>query len=274
MQRSALGSSRSQGSARTEELRNAGRFHGAIARLFDVRTVPKSIEKTVGKHRKPQFYCRVHWYVCMFMYICSWLNVSPNHALHAGVQVLFGVDATDLAGSLPPEVRRPFDRIIFQFPQHKERNKAQLLFATDQKCKKWVENFKTIDYRMTMLQWYTHSPIHQIIFCWSPCRSTWTVSCCANSCKKPKRSLRQQERRGQDWSNVFSYVTSMSQVVMILVYHVPVMCQVIVSLVQGQGGTPAEVCARRPKDTWQAQEMGLEAVSSSRTRVTFCVTIW
>ena len=88
----------------------------------------------------------------------------------SGVQVLFGVDATDLASTLPQaaghrytvgfqiisdvwndivstdsaslfcrfsilripldslaqEVReRPFDRIIFQFPQHKERNKAR-----------------------------------------------------------------------------------------------------------------------------------------------------
>lgn len=101
----------------------------------------------------------------------------------AGVQVLFGVDATDLASTLPQEVReRPFDRIIFQFPQHKERNKIHL---------------------------------NRELLC--------------TFLREAKALLAPAG-------------------------------EVVVSLVQGQGGTPAEPGpARRPKDTWQAQEMGLEA---------------
>lgn len=111
----------------------------------------------------------------------------------AGVQVLFGVDATDLA-TLPEELRaRPFDRIIFQFPQHKERNKIHL----------------NRELLMTFL-------------------------------REAKVLLADAG-------------------------------EVVVSLVQGQGGTPAEVGGqtRRPKDTWQAQEMGLEA-GLLLTRVAAC----
>ncbi|CAE7881486.1 Fdxacb1, partial [Symbiodinium necroappetens] len=35
--------------------------------------------------------------------------------------------------------------------------------------------------------------------------------------------------------------------------------EVVVSLLRGQGGTAAEAEQRRPKDTWQAMELGLEA---------------
>eukprot|EP00435_Cladocopium_sp_Y103_P020433 s920_g5.t1 len=121
---------------------------------------------------------------------------------NAGVQVLFGVDATDLASTLPQEVReRPFDRIIFQFPQHKERNKARLNLVSGR-----GEDFGLMS-----------SPIHlnRELLC--------------TFLREAKALLAPAG-------------------------------EVVVSLVQGQGGTPAELGpARRPKDTWQAQEMGLEA---------------
>ncbi|CAK8994442.1 unnamed protein product [Durusdinium trenchii] len=99
----------------------------------------------------------------------------------AGVQVIFGVDATDLS-TLPEEVKeKPFERVIFQFPQHPERNKIHLN--------------------------------RQLL----------------------RQSLQEASRLLTEDG------------------------QVLISLLQGQGGSPAEATQRRPKDTWQAQEMGLEA---------------
>lgn len=41
-----------------------------------------------------------------------------------GVQMAYGVDATDLSGTLPAELRQePFDVVAFHFPQHPERRK-------------------------------------------------------------------------------------------------------------------------------------------------------
>eukprot|EP00913_Durusdinium_trenchii_P022667 g21288.t1 len=103
----------------------------------------------------------------------------------AGVQVIFGVDATDLS-TLPEEDlgidwEKPFERVIFQFPQHPERNKIHLN--------------------------------RQLL----------------------RQSLQEASRLLTEDG------------------------QVLISLLQGQGGSPAEATQRRPKDTWQAQEMGLEA---------------
>merc|ERR1712008_85155 len=41
----------------------------------------------------------------------------------SGVRVAYGVDATSMTETLPEDGKGPFDRIIFQFPQHPERRK-------------------------------------------------------------------------------------------------------------------------------------------------------
>ncbi|CAE7823970.1 Fdxacb1 [Symbiodinium microadriaticum] len=95
--------------------------------------------------------------------------------------VAHGIDATNLAATLPPEVPRPFDRIIFQFPQHPSRSKIQL---------------------------------HRELL---------------GSFLKAAEGILAEAG------------------------------EVVVSLLRGQGGTAAEAEQRRPKDTWQAMELGLEA---------------
>ncbi|CAJ1363826.1 unnamed protein product [Effrenium voratum] len=97
-----------------------------------------------------------------------------------GVRVLHGVDATDLK-TLPSDVITPFDRIIFQFPQHPERNKIHL--------------------NRELLAAFL------------------------------KQSEALLAEKGE----------------------------VVVSLLRGQGGTPFELEERRPKDTWQVQELAMEA---------------
>ncbi|OLP83251.1 Ferredoxin-fold anticodon-binding domain-containing protein 1-like [Symbiodinium microadriaticum] len=99
----------------------------------------------------------------------------------AGMAVAHGIDATNLAATLPPEVPRPFDRIIFQFPQHPSRSKIQL---------------------------------HRELL---------------GSFLKAAEGILAEAG------------------------------EVVVSLLRGQGGTAAEAEQRRPKDTWQAMELGLEA---------------
>eukprot|EP00439_Symbiodinium_sp_Y106_P023672 s736_g2.t3 len=98
-----------------------------------------------------------------------------------GMAVAHAVDATNLAATLPTDIPRPFDRIIFQFPQHPSRSKIQL-----------------------------H---RELLGCFL---------------KAAEGILAEAG-------------------------------EVIVSLLRGQGGTAAETEQRRPKDTWQAVELGLEA---------------
>eukprot|EP00438_Fugacium_kawagutii_P022719 Skav216425 [mRNA] locus=scaffold3139:249358:256330:- [translate_table: standard] len=126
------------------------------------------------------------------------MSQSNFQVLTARVQVLFGVDATDLMSTLPQEVREEaFDRVIFQFPQHKERNKAPGTWGT------------LIHLNRELLRTFL---------------------------REAKALLAPAGEAGNADT-----------------YEIKVVCSS-----QGNDRACATVI-RRPKDTWQAQEMGLEA---------------